>query len=492
MSPFPSTPTSSADASGAMQGAGRARPDARERGDGEAWQALFASLTTGATDRPAANGGPPGEYTATDLDAGADTGLPADGQTLPAELPASLGALAPQGMSPDPITANPNGPGEVAAVTAPAAAVSSALPDGGLPGQGGAVYAGGIPGEISADGAQEGILHGAPMGEAVSPQAGAPVSGTAAAQAAVEADGSPAAAAGPASPAAALADLLDRGPQGQGEAAYRAWAREVVQRAEAVARAEGLAASGADTDAPAAQSGSHYGTHAARIAAPEALLARLEQASYGLPAGQPTPGVAAAIAAAVAAAGPGAAARAEALQGWLQRIEAAAADGAQPAPAAPQAQPLLSAAGGERATPTWSLATPLHHAHWGEELGDRVRWMVGRQIQSAELKITPPQLGTIEVRISVHKDQMHISFSTPHAAVREALEDAVPRLRELMSGSGYGSVDVDVSQHSSPQQRRPGAGPYAAGEGGGEDAAVPAAAALAPSSRALGVIDLYA
>lgn len=157
---------------------------------------------------------------------------------------------------------------------------------------------------------------------------------------------------------------------------------------------------------------------------------------------------------------------------------------AVPAPTGPGAA--------DRPAPVWTLATPMHQAQqWADEVGDRVRWMVGQQFQSAELKITPPDLGTIKVRISVHQDQMSISFSSPSPLVRDTLEEAIPRLRDMMSGSGFDAVDVEVA-HEGPDD--PGGGPreeavFAATAHVDDDRPERSETVL---SRGSGALDLYA
>lgn len=115
----------------------------------------------------------------------------------------------------------------------------------------------------------------------------------------------------------------------------------------------------------------------------------------------------------------------------------------------------------DRGLPGWTLNTPLHQPQWGEEVGQRIRWMVSHQMHAAELRINPPQLGPVEVRINMHNDQMNITFLSQHAQVRDTIEDAVPRLRELMTQQGFSDVNVDVSQHQAPdrQQAEPDAEP---------------------------------
>ncbi len=97
------------------------------------------------------------------------------------------------------------------------------------------------------------------------------------------------------------------------------------------------------------------------------------------------------------------------------------------------------------------LQTPLNLAQpgWGQALGQQVLWLVQNGPQQAELKVTPPHLGPLEVSLSLDK-QHHasITFFAPDAGVREALETALPRLRELFDGQGLNLQQANVSDQS--------------------------------------------
>ncbi len=150
----------------------------------------------------------------------------------------------------------------------------------------------------------------------------------------------------------------------------------------------------------------------------------------------------------------------EALRGLIRTAESNTVESAvhTATPAHGQHLPGLLQ-GTERALPGWTLATPLHQAQqWGDEVGQRIRWMVGNQVHAAELRINPPQLGPIEVRVSVQNDQMNITFLSQNALARDALEDAIPRLRDMMNQQGYASVNVDVSQRQDPDEQGDGEG----------------------------------
>ncbi|MCP4995113.1 MAG: hypothetical protein GY934_15240 [Gammaproteobacteria bacterium] len=92
-----------------------------------------------------------------------------------------------------------------------------------------------------------------------------------------------------------------------------------------------------------------------------------------------------------------------------------------------------------------AVTVPPGSQGWDQAVGDRVMWMVGRQIQSATLKITPRNMGPIEIQVAVQNDQANVSFLAHQAGVREALEAAIPRLREMFSEQNMQLLNVDVS-----------------------------------------------
>jgi len=96
---------------------------------------------------------------------------------------------------------------------------------------------------------------------------------------------------------------------------------------------------------------------------------------------------------------------------------------------------------------------------WGNEFAKRISFMVRGQLQNAEIRLNPPELGQIAVRINMVQDHANISFSAQHTNVRDAIESALPRLRELLNEGGLQMGNVDVATHQQRQQH--------AGEGGG-------------------------
>lgn len=110
---------------------------------------------------------------------------------------------------------------------------------------------------------------------------------------------------------------------------------------------------------------------------------------------------------------------------------------------------------------TEALSTPVQssitetfaRADWGQGMGKQILWMVNQNISSAEFRLNPANLGPLEVRIDMDNDQVNVAFSSRHADVREAVEQALPKLREMFEEKGLNLSDADVSQHSFAEQR---------------------------------------
>jgi hypothetical protein len=110
---------------------------------------------------------------------------------------------------------------------------------------------------------------------------------------------------------------------------------------------------------------------------------------------------------------------------------------------------------GSSAIPSVSVAVPVpvQQANWDQALGERIQWLMGQRLQGAQIKLNPAHLGPMEVRIQVQHDQASIQFSSAHAVVREALEAALPRLRDMFESAGVELLNVDVSGQSLAHQQ---------------------------------------
>jgi len=160
----------------------------------------------------------------------------------------------------------------------------------------------------------------------------------------------------------------------------------------------------------------------------------------------------------------------------------------------------LEAAGGRHLQPTErgfvvqsEVRVPVgQQPQWSQAVGQRVLWMAAQNLASAELRLDPPDLGPMQVKVSVHNDQISVNFTSAQATVREALDQGSARLREMFESEGLDLVNVDVSDQSEQQlaeeqQRRSGQGRGVSG--GDEPVGEPRVTSLWVSDR---LVDHYA
>ena len=98
------------------------------------------------------------------------------------------------------------------------------------------------------------------------------------------------------------------------------------------------------------------------------------------------------------------------------------------------------------------VKTPFGQPQWGGAIAERVAFLASQRVTVAEIHLDPPELGPLQLRVTVNQDQASVSFVTQHAAVREALDQSAFRLREMLDSEGLNLVDVDVSDKSFTEQ----------------------------------------
>jgi flagellar hook-length control protein FliK len=72
--------------------------------------------------------------------------------------------------------------------------------------------------------------------------------------------------------------------------------------------------------------------------------------------------------------------------------------------------------------------------------------MVSQGIQHAEIRLDPPELGQLMVRIQVQGDQTQVQFNVAQHQTRDLIEQAIPRLKDLLAEQGMQLIDSQVSQ----------------------------------------------
>ncbi len=154
-------------------------------------------------------------------------------------------------------------------------------------------------------------------------------------------------------------------------------------------------------------------------------------------------------------------ARAELTAGAVQtgiKAEAFAAKLAEASAEAPAVLPqatqaLVATAQAADVAASNSLQARVGSNAWEQELGQKVVWMVAGGDQTASLTLNPPDLGPMQVVLSVSNEQTSVSFMAAEPETRQALEDALPKLRETMSEAGIELGSATVSTGTQDQRQ---------------------------------------
>ncbi len=99
------------------------------------------------------------------------------------------------------------------------------------------------------------------------------------------------------------------------------------------------------------------------------------------------------------------------------------------------------------------LPMPLDDKRWGDAMSARVTWQVGAGIQQAHVHLNPPELGPVGVSVELTDGQAKVHFQAEHPLVRDSLQEALPRLKDMFSQAGLNLADTNVSQWSTSGQQ---------------------------------------
>lgn len=92
-----------------------------------------------------------------------------------------------------------------------------------------------------------------------------------------------------------------------------------------------------------------------------------------------------------------------------------------------------------------SVDVPVGADEWGEKVMGKLAWLTASQMSVAEIHITPPDMGPLDVRVQVQNDQAAVTVHATTPAVREQLELHGHRLRDMLSEQGLTLEGFDVS-----------------------------------------------
>ncbi len=102
-----------------------------------------------------------------------------------------------------------------------------------------------------------------------------------------------------------------------------------------------------------------------------------------------------------------------------------------------------------------------------EQLAERVQMMMSKNLKNIDIRLDPPELGRMQIRMSMNGDLANVQITVSNPAARELIEQTMPRLREMLAQNGVALAETSVQQQQSGRgQAHQGEGSAFAGRGG--------------------------
>ncbi len=88
----------------------------------------------------------------------------------------------------------------------------------------------------------------------------------------------------------------------------------------------------------------------------------------------------------------------------------------------------------------------VNHKNFAQQMKEKVMVMVSQKLQSVDIQLDPPELGNVHVRVNLQGEQATVNFMVQQPQAKDALEQHMNKLREMLEESGVDLGDTDVQQ----------------------------------------------
>jgi len=90
----------------------------------------------------------------------------------------------------------------------------------------------------------------------------------------------------------------------------------------------------------------------------------------------------------------------------------------------------------------------IYRKDFSDAVKDKVMVMINQKIKQLEIRLDPPELGSMQVRLNLQNEQAAVSFVVQNQQAKEALEQNIGKLKEMLAESGIDVGDANIEQRS--------------------------------------------
>lgn len=85
-------------------------------------------------------------------------------------------------------------------------------------------------------------------------------------------------------------------------------------------------------------------------------------------------------------------------------------------------------------------------SRFAPDLSVRIQWMMRQSLSSAEILMDPPELGPMTVKVQQNNGELNLFFQVNNANTKDALDENMNRLKDLLEEQGLALGDTQVKQ----------------------------------------------
>ena len=74
--------------------------------------------------------------------------------------------------------------------------------------------------------------------------------------------------------------------------------------------------------------------------------------------------------------------------------------------------------------------------------------IVSQKLQQFDITLDPPELGNMQVRVNLQGEQASVNFVVQNQQAKEALDQSMHKLRDMLAAQGVDVGDANVEQQS--------------------------------------------
>ncbi|NTS76390.1 flagellar hook-length control protein FliK [Catenovulum sp. SM1970] len=100
------------------------------------------------------------------------------------------------------------------------------------------------------------------------------------------------------------------------------------------------------------------------------------------------------------------------------------------------------------------VAIPLNKPEAPIAIANAVRFMTNQRIQAAEIRLDPPELGSMQIKVSMNGEQASVSMIVQNPQAKEMLDQAIPKLKEMLEEAGIELGESNIEQQAQHQDEQ--------------------------------------